>query len=89
MHDNIPEKQLNELSEKLAAGNKIGAIKQYRALTGLSLSEAKREIETLEGELHKKFPEKFAAPKKPTGCLGAAAAFSIVGMVLIYWAFGA
>jgi len=39
------EDRFAEVRDLLAAGNKIGAIKLYRELTGLGLAEAKAAVE--------------------------------------------
>ncbi|MBC2596149.1 ribosomal protein L7/L12 [Ruficoccus amylovorans] len=63
----LSDQELNQVSEAILAGNKIQAIKIYREATGLSLSEAKQEIDAITAQLAKDHPELAAAQSK--GCL--------------------
>ena len=56
------------ISDHLADGQKIHAIKVYRDATGSSLIEAKEFIETLMVRLREEDPQRFA--KSKSGCAG-------------------
>ncbi len=80
----IPEDKLNALRDLIFRGRKIEAIKLHRELTGLGLKESKDAVDELETVLRKDAPEKFSAPKAK-GCFGAAAAFCLCAVVILYW----
>ena len=77
----IPEEKLALLREMIFARRKIEAIKEYRALTGLGLKEAKDAVDELEATLLKESPERFAPKGK--GC-GTAAVLCLVAVVGLY-----
>jgi ribosomal protein L7/L12 len=45
MQIRMPEDDLGDIRDMIAAGDKIGAIKAYRARTGAGLAEAKQAVE--------------------------------------------
>lgn len=53
---------IDEIQAAVFAGDKIKAIKIYRASTGEGLKESKDFIDALEGELRRAEPGKFTAP---------------------------
>ena len=61
----VPE-WLQPVVAEVRRGNKIGAIKAYRAATGVGLSEAKDTVEGLERQLAA--PVAPSAPPAPTTC---------------------
>lgn len=86
MPNPIPDDQITALQELIFSRRKIAAIKLYRELTGEGLKEAKEAVEDLERSLQTLSPEKFSAPAKGRGCLGAAVA--CVGVAgAIFWIF--
>ena len=91
MSEPIPEEKIAELSDLLFRGNKIGAIKLYRELTGFGLKESKESVDALEASLRKEVPEKFsaAAAQQKKGCLGATTAFCLCIGIVFYWAMRA
>lgn len=63
----IPATQIEQIRNALFAGNKIEAIKLFRAgAPEASLAEAKTAVEALEAQLRASSPERFAA--KRSGC---------------------
>lgn len=67
----LSDAQHQEIAAALYKGNKIAAIKLYRAAAGGDLAGAKAFIERLEAELREKNPEAFTQPATSKGgCLG-------------------
>ena len=65
----LSQEHIDEISNALAKGSKIEAIKIYREVSGLGLKEAKEFIDELIPKLTEQDPERFAklAPSG-TGC---------------------
>lgn len=80
----ISVEKIAQLSEMIAGGNKIGAIKMYRELTGVGLAEAKTDVEKMVADLREEFPEKFPAASNSKGCLGTTAVMCLCGAIMIY-----
>ncbi len=59
MKNELTSPQISEITNSLASGNKLGAIKLYRQYTGKGLKEAKDFIDLLVPELIQKDPGKF------------------------------
>jgi hypothetical protein len=74
----IPDDKIAALEQALFRGNKIEAIKIHRECTGLGLKESKDAVDALEVELRTRVPEKFTAPPRGKGCLGAAAFLAVI-----------
>ena len=53
---------IDQIQAAVFAGQKIAAIKLYRAATGEGLKESKEFIDALEDELRRTEPTKFTAP---------------------------
>ena len=72
MSSSDPEQQASRIKEALFRGNKIEAIKLYRAEAGVDLAAAKGAVEKLEAELRSSSPESFqhAAASTGKGCFG-------------------
>jgi hypothetical protein len=70
----------SRIREELLAGQKIEAIKQYRATTGVGLTEAKTAVDKIEGELRASSPEKFTKQPSGKGCFGIVL---IMGVMLV------
>lgn len=68
-----------DIQAAIFAGNKIQAIKLYRAAIGAGLKESKEFIEALEVELRQTTPEKFTAPTAK-GCGAAVLAVLAVSL---------
>lgn len=65
----LSEDTIRVITEHLADGEKIQAIKAYRDATGCSLVGAKTFIEALMVRLREEDPQRFPEPK--SGCAGA------------------
>lgn len=76
---------LNEIEEALRAGDKITAIKLYRAATGLGLRESKDEIEAIEADLRARFPAQFPTRPHGQGCFSLVAILLIIGLLGNYF----
>lgn len=59
MDNNLTPEQNQKISDALASGRKIEAIKLYRQATGAGLKEAKEAIEALLPKLIEQDPTKF------------------------------
>jgi hypothetical protein len=81
----LSEAALQSLTEALLQGRKIEAIKQYRKLTGLDLKTSVEQVEEIETLLRLKYPDKFAARPKTSGCSGQAALL-LGGLIFACWA---
>jgi hypothetical protein len=57
----IPPDQKASITDLLLAGNKIGAIKDYRDFSGSSLLDAKNIIEQIESELKTAHPDRYVS----------------------------
>ena len=84
MHQPPSEEQISQLTNALLQGQKISAIKLYRKFTDASLRDAKDAVESLEAELHVKFPDKMLPPPAKSGCFGAAAGVALAFGLAIY-----
>ena len=51
MADKLSQNQLDTIVKQLRSGNKIGAVKLYREITGLGLYEAKTAVDSIQLEL--------------------------------------
>ncbi|MHA3771613.1 hypothetical protein ACXR0O_08760 [Verrucomicrobiota bacterium sgz303538] len=63
-----PEDHANAIKEALFAGNKIQAIKLYRAQVNVGLAEAKNAVEKIEADLRASSPERFTSVPQGKGC---------------------
>jgi hypothetical protein len=69
MSDQLSPEQVQQISDALAAGRKIEAIKICRGATGKDLKEAKEFIDALIPRLKEEDPEKYAAlSSSGSGC---------------------
>lgn len=69
MSQELTDEQIGQVSDALAAGRKVEAIKLYREFTGLGLLEAKEFIDELIPKLKEQDSEKYAGlPDKSAGC---------------------
>jgi len=62
-----PLNHSDEVKRKVLAGDKIGAIKLYRELTGVGLAEAKSAVEQMQTQLRGFESAELALPKNPAG----------------------
>ncbi len=69
MADIPSDEEIAEISEVLADGKKIEAIKIYREATGKGLKDAKEFIDALIPRLVEKDPEKYDKIAKSGGCV--------------------
>ena len=60
--------EIDEITEAIAQGRKIEAIKLYRKARGGGLKEAKEFIEALTASLRLQDPERFAKVTTRSGC---------------------
>ena len=72
----LSDDQLAKISDSIAGGRKIEAIKRYREATGAGLKEAKEAVERITAELSQDHPEILKAQK--SGC----ASVVVLGLVL-------
>ena len=72
------DKAMTAISEALADGRKIEAIKIYREATGLGLKDAKDFIEALAPKLTDAEPEKHAREIKKSGGCSALLVFGVL-----------
>lgn len=86
MADTLSDEQMRAISEALAKGNKIEAIKIYREASGKGLKEAKDFIDALVPKLVEQDPVKYAAAEKSGGCASLIVfALLLSGAVLCWW----
>ncbi len=69
--------------ERLAAGDKIGAIKLYRQQTGLGLKEAKDAVETIAAGLPPGASSSSSGGGRGLSCLGCTALLVLAGALLL------
>jgi len=86
MSDQLTEEQIADISNALAGGRKIEAIKIYRDATGEGLKEAKDFIEALIPKLKEQDPEKYAtlSDGKGGGCASVVAMCLGLAMLLAF-----
>ncbi|MFY9255001.1 MAG: ribosomal protein L7/L12 [Fuerstiella sp.] len=71
---------IHEITDALAAAQKIQAIKIYRDATGKGLKEAKQFIDELTPQLIEQDPERFAKLQRAkAGCGSAVLIFALLG----------
>jgi endonuclease V-like protein UPF0215 family len=80
-----PEQKARRVKEALFRGNKIEAIKLYRAEAGVGLAEAKNAIEKLEAELRTSSPESFRHAPAPAGKGCSTVLFACAGAGALIW----
>jgi ribosomal protein L7/L12 len=69
MPDELDDEQIQQVTDALAGGKKIQAIKIYREFTGKGLAEAKDFIDQLIPKLREQDPDKYAhLGEKSAGC---------------------
>jgi len=78
MADVPSDEQIAEISEALAEGRKIEAIKIYREATGEGLKDAKEFIDTLIPKLVEQDPEKYAKLEKSGGGCASVVVFALL-----------
>jgi ribosomal protein L7/L12 len=85
MTGELSDDQVRQVTDALAGGSKIEAIKLYREFTGKGLADAKMFIDQLIPKLIEQDPTKYASlSQKSTGC----ASLIMIGLiitVLLYW----
>jgi hypothetical protein len=80
MSDSEPDQQMiEEITQALASGQKIQAIKLYREATGKGLKEAKEFIDQLIPALVEKDPERFS--KLNSGASGCGSAVLLLAVL--------
>jgi len=83
MSDQPTQEQMEEIESALASGNKIGAIKICREVTGKGLKESKEFIEALIPELQERDPEKYAKLSQGAGCALVFVGFTTAALIWI------
>ena len=83
MSRELNQKEIERITESIAAGRKIEAIKQYREASGEGLKEAKEFIEALTSRLKQEDPEQFGHVREATGCGSAAAVLMLLGTAAV------
>jgi ribosomal protein L7/L12 len=85
MPDELDNEQIRQVTDALAGGKKIQAIKLYREFTGKNLIEAKEFIDELIPKLKEQDPERYASlDEKSAGC--ASVILAGLGLAtLTYW----
>jgi len=83
--NDITQEQIDRISDALASGRKIEAIKIYREATGQGLKEAKDFIEALIPKLKEQDPEKYASLGQGSGCSSAAVLCIGLVAVAVFW----
>lgn len=68
MSQHLDPEQIEQISDLLATGRKIEAIKLYREATGRGLREAKEFVEELVPRLKAQDPDRFANLSSGYGC---------------------
>jgi len=83
--DEQPDPEMvKQMTEALARGEKIQAIKIYCAATGKRLKEAQDFVDELIPELQKQDPERFAKlSESGSGCGTAVLVFVLLGVGLV------
>lgn len=66
MSNDLNQKQIDRITDAIAAGRKIEAVKQYRNATGCDLREAKDFVDGLTERLVAEDPERFEKAVKTT-----------------------
>ncbi|OPZ68465.1 MAG: 50S ribosomal protein L7 [Verrucomicrobia bacterium ADurb.Bin474] len=95
MADKLSQNQLDTIVKQLRFGNKIGAVKLYREMTGLGLYEAKTAVDSIQLELTNGASAgndtkgQKVNEAKQKGCLGTTAALAIMGLAILYKTIGA
>ena len=81
----LNDQQREQIEKEIFAGQKIGAIKLYREVTGVGLAEAKQAVENMEVDLRRRSPENFISGGKKSGCTSvlACAALIIAAAMLV------
>ena len=81
--NDIPESEWKqEMLDALAEGQKIKAIKIYRANTGSDLKKAKEQVEKILAELAEQYPEEFS---QKAGCAAVILSVSLLPSLLSPW----
>jgi hypothetical protein len=70
MADPLPDSAQEQIHTEIFRGQKIEAIKLYRAATGTDLKTAKDAVESMESDLRARQPDRFTAAPSGGGCLG-------------------
>ena len=89
MADGPTQEQVHEISEAIASGRKIEAIRIYRQATGRDLKAAKEFIEALTEELRQQDPNKYGSAGKGKGCASTAVLCTAAVTTLTAWLIGA
>jgi len=70
MAEELSAEQIQQISDSLASGSKIEAIKLYREFTGKDLKEAKDFVDALVPQLLQRDPQRYAKLQQAKGCAG-------------------
>ncbi len=86
MQQDLSDEKMAELSAALEKGQAIAAIKLYREATGAGLKESKEAVDAIQADLHKQFPERFAARPTSAGCGSSAALLCLTLCLIVLYA---
>ncbi len=85
MDEQPSQQEIEAISDALASGRKIEAIKIYREATGKGLKEAKEFIEELIQKLEEHDPERFAKLSQSGGCSSMVMLSIVLGCLSVVW----
>jgi ribosomal protein L7/L12 len=85
MPTELTDEQVAEISDALATGKKIEAIKLYREFTGARLKEAKDFIDELVPKLKEQDPEKYAAVSEKTAGCASVLLLCLTAATVLQW----
>jgi hypothetical protein len=82
MSADLSDDQVQQIMAAVFAGEKIRAIRIYRAATNTSLVDAKNFVEALEARLRLQSPEKFTTPPTQGSCGRTLAILVAIGLAI-------
>ena len=85
MEEQPSEEQIEAITDALASGKKIEAIKIYRESTGKGLKEAKEFVDALIPKLVEHDPERFAKISKAGGCSSMFLLAAAIACLSVVW----
>ena len=86
MANELTPEQLTTISNAVYSGNKIEAIKLYRAATGKDLKDSKDAVEKLAADLKARNPAMFTRRRSLNGSLATLAFWGAMVALIVYFA---
>lgn len=86
MAEELSPEQVAGIRDAIFAGNKIVAIKLYRAATGMDFQDSKEAIEKLTEKLEEQDPAMFARQQKQSGSLATLVFWGAIAALVVYFA---